>query len=161
MPNLTIFLLKFGIRKSILPNYKIKFHVKISVHMQMIEQFFLWKKIKLSYKLYICTTFLSEISISKLSEQSGKRINIHPNWDISHTLQILSIRIVDVFLKSNHNSLSMCVISVHTQILWHRTFTKHIIRGGGGEHKALKKWQKMCNIKVISEIICFELTRVW
>ena len=145
MPNLTIFLLKFGRRKSIIPNCKIKFHVKISVHMQMIEQFFM-EEDKAKLQLYICTTFLSEISISKLSEQSGKRINIHPNWDISHTLQILSIRIVDVFLKSNHNSLSMCVISVHTQILWHRTFTQHIIRGGG-EHKALKKWQKMCNIK--------------
>ena len=42
---------------------------------------------------------------------------IHPNWDISHTLQILSIRIVDVFLKSNHNSLSICVILVHTYTL--------------------------------------------
>ena len=149
MPNLTIFLLKFGIRKSIIPNCKIKFHVKISVHMQMIEQFFMEEdKAKLyTLKLYICTTFLSEISISKLSEQSGKRINIHPNWDISHTLQILSIRIVDVFLKSNHNSLSMCVISVHTQILWHRTFTQHIIRGGGGRAQSSKKMAKNVQYK--------------
>ena len=118
-------------------------------------QFFIEEKLQLSY---IHTTFLSEISISKLSEQSGKRINIHPNWDISHTLQILSIRIVDVFLKSNHNSLSMCVISVHTQILWHRTFTQHIIRGGGRAQSS-KKMAKNVQYKVITEIICFDLTR--
>ena len=116
-------------------------------------QFFIEEKLQLSY---IHTTFLSEISISKLSEQSGKRINIHPNWDISHTLQILSIRIVDVFLKSNHNSLSMCVISVHTQILWHRTFTQHIRRGSA---QSSKNMAKNVQYKVITEIICFDLTR--
>ena len=55
-------------------------------------------------------------SISTCQSKAENEL-IHPNWDISHTLQILSIRIVDVFLKSNHNSLSICVILVHTYTL--------------------------------------------